>query len=373
LLGEEAEKPDRQLDGLVFTGPKDLLLEGARADLQLNKAEQSNSSIRFAKVMMKVYRKLQRGVHPEVEVGCFLTDVAKFKNTPRLLGTLEYRQSGEETITLSVCQELISDARDGWSHALVLLSDAGDFESPSGKRRSLVELCTRLGQRTAELHRAFAVDTDNPSFAAEPMTDKDAVDWSKRLIQEASGILDRLAASQQTEATARLLGKRSEVMGWLSAVAQMKISACKTRLHGDYHLGQVLVSDGDVYIIDFEGEPMRSLQERRRKQLPLRDVAGMLRSFDYLLEASRRGDNNAATDGLLTEMRSAFLMTYQNKIAGCSSFPNDMRQANELLLVYLLEKSIYEIGYELSNRPDWIDIPVRSLLAIIEQPMSMFE
>jgi len=216
-------------------------------------------------------------------------------------------------------------------------------------------------------------DTDNPEFAAEPWTQQDAEAWSKSLSREASKVLERLANLPRTAANSRLLARRADILLRLFGVDHMRLSACKTRVHGDYHSGQVLVSRGDVFIIDFEGEPMRSLGERRSKQLPLRDVAGMLRSFDYLVEASRRAGNSGAPDGLLPEMWSAFLSSYQSGIAGTPSFPVDPKQAGEVLLIYLLEKSIYEIGYELSNRPDWVEIPIRSFLRLIEEPVVTFE
>jgi maltose alpha-D-glucosyltransferase/alpha-amylase len=244
-----------------------------------------------------------------------------------------------------------------------------------------------LGQRTAELHRAFAVPTEDPAFAPEPITKDDLERWRQALRDQAYAAfraleqaLPRLIDDDRARAEA-LLGWRESCDARIDALTGSEVGAAKTRVHGDYHLGQVLVAQNDFYIIDFEGEPARPLAERRAKSSPLKDVAGMVRSFDYAAWAAvtNLADIDSGSVALVQTLaedwqratEQAFLEAYRETIVGCPSWPDDEGAARRLLDLFLLEKALYEICYEAANRPNWIRIPLKgvtNLLAVEAQP-----
>jgi trehalose synthase-fused probable maltokinase len=248
---------------------------------------------------------------------------------------------------------------------------------PGRTEPQLIALAHRLGQRTAELHRAFGVDTDDMAFASEPFQPDHLIDWARAICSSAGFIFDALnrarsglnPASQQ--AADRLLRRRQDLLAQIGDLMPAKVDVRRTRVHGDYHLGQVLVANDDVFIIDFEGEPMRPLAERRGKHLPLRDVAGMLRSFQYAAASAARAvraddDAVARLEASVGRMSATFLDAYVRAIRGCPSFPTDLGQATDLLRLFLIEKALYEVGYELAHRPDWTDIPLSAVLALVD-------
>ncbi|WP_448188555.1 malto-oligosyltrehalose trehalohydrolase [Azospirillum sp. sgz301742] len=344
-------------------------------------AEQSNTSIRVADAaVLKAFRKLEAGTHPEVEIGRFLTEVARYPNTPSLLGWVE----GPGDLALAVLQKLVPDAEDAWEHVTSRLTERlRRFEDgDAADDRHLFGLMRRLGQRTAELHRAFAIPTGDPAFRAEPADGSVLAAWAEDVRRTARGTLDALRGALTTldgavAAQARtLLACEPAIMTQIDTLIPQVSGLQRTRLHGDFHLGQVLVTHNDVFIIDFEGEPMRPLAERRGKHSPLRDVAGMLRSVAYAAAAAR----NALPEGLAEPARAsreswlawweaeaggAFIDGYRAAIGDCPSFPADSTAAASLLKLFLLEKALYEIGYELSNRPDWLPIPLGGVLGIL--------
>ncbi|HEX2256031.1 MAG TPA: putative maltokinase, partial [Afifellaceae bacterium] len=357
--------------------------------------EQSNiSAIVGEATVLKVYRRLQAGRQPELEMGRFLTEVAGFPNTPAYLGAAEYRPEAGEATALASAFTFVPNQGDAWG-ALVDALDRSIEDWTLAERvddgtepREIdygfpLDFALVLGRRTAELHGALAIDTDDPAFRREPVTTKDVGRW----VEEASGEADRAFARLQAarpslsgaaaEAAEEILDSGAILTAKLEALRELSPSGAKTRTHGDYHLGQVLVAQTDAMIIDFEGEPQRALEARRRKTSPLRDVAGMLRSFDYAAWAAL-GRLDARHGEATPEMRRqalawrrfsehAFLETYRFVAEGSPHYPSDAATAQGLIDLFLLEKALYEIGYEAANRPGWLPIPIRGVLDLLRE------
>ncbi|WP_207484105.1 maltose alpha-D-glucosyltransferase [Arenibaculum pallidiluteum] len=363
-------------------------------------AEQSNSSVLIDDaVVMKIYRRLAPGIHPEVEIGHFLTEVADYRNVPPLLGAVQQVAEDGTPLALAILQGFVRNQGDGWTFTLDWLDrllDELQLGGPQAEQRPegedadrqdiYFELAQTLGQRTAELHKAFAIDTDDQAFRPEPITTEDLRRWKdaaraqvERAFDALSGALDRLPAEVRSDADT-LLSRRGACLALLDRLLEGGIDAVKTRHHGDYHLGQVIKVQADWFLLDFEGEPLRSLDERRAKHVPLRDVAGMLRSFDYAAYATVRQIGELQPEmaqkvlgyalSWREEAASAFLRGYEAHIEGCPSYPADPEQARRVLDFFILEKACYEIAYEASNRPDWISIPLRGVLGILERHSS---
>ena len=359
--------------------------------------EQSNSSLLIDdRVIIKLYRRLQTGIHPEIEIGRFLTDVAGFTNAPRLLGSVELL-GGDGTVTaVALVQEFVRNQGDGWEltlnhldrvlseRDLMLISEA-DFDDAVAHEgyRMLAET---LARRVGDLHQAFAMRVDDPAFAPEPTTAQDIADWTDQiaaLAVRAREILERAVASGNLNEEAR--GAGVQVLdNWrtierLCAVpADALTGIAKTRIHGDLHLGQVVVVGNDFHILDFEGEPLHSLERRRAKYSPLRDVAGMVRSLDYAGNAAliRRGSTSEARD-LRAEERGAiaawrtlttarFIAAYRKAADGCASVPQGEAAFSAALNAFVLEKALYEICYEAANRPDWLGIPLAGVSRLLD-------
>jgi maltose alpha-D-glucosyltransferase/alpha-amylase len=340
--------------------------------------EQSNSSVVLDDYgVMKLYRRLNEGVHPEVEMTRFLT-ARGFDATPPLYGTVEL--GGTAVAVLFQWQRNQGDA---WEHALGYLkrfveeSILGPTEAPAAEAlpapdadNYYVTLARQLGRRTGEMHVALCPGADaEPAFAPEPVTPDDVAAW-KRAVRASFDLLLPRVETIAEEHRAALLAR-------IDALPDA-IEALKTRFHGDYHLGQVLVLRNDFAIIDFEGEPLRPLEERRVKSSPLKDVAGMLRSFHYA-EATAARDLlehfPARTDTVLRcaaawrrNAVDAFLAGYDEAAGDCPSIPREPATRRALLDFFVLEKALYEVGYELANRPAWVAIPVAGLLELLEDP-----
>jgi maltose alpha-D-glucosyltransferase/alpha-amylase len=351
--------------------------------------EQSNSSVILDDlVMLKIYRRLQPGLQPEIEIGRFLTEVAGFENTPAYLGSLE-RTSGEGELTaLATALSWVPNQGDGWNYTLGWLQRFLDDEAlaslgAQGDANALfadyVALAETLGRRTAELHRALAPDGGDPAFAAEPITMDDMKAWANLALEQhdlATHALRRALPGLEGGHARRaevILGNHDLIRRRIAGLAAKPVDALKTRIHGDYHLGQVLVSHNDFFIIDFEGEPSRPLDQRRRKSSPLKDVAGMLRSFDYAAYSAMQWADeqpvqlSAATAAAQSWRRlteEAFLKAYVETISGVRSWPGD-EDARRLLDLFLLEKALYEVVYEASNRPRWLSVPLSGLARIL--------
>jgi maltose alpha-D-glucosyltransferase/alpha-amylase len=394
-------------------------IELARQKLpsRLSSAEQSNTSIRFAdKLFLKLFRHLQAEENPDVEMGRFLTEVAKFPRIPPFLGEISFCSPGSEKTTLAMLQGLVPNQGDGWQWFLEeftgwLARVAGksapetspvpDFRSsrqetiqdPAGAESTL-EAAALLGRRTAELHLALSKTSDRPAFAPEPMTAEDLLHDAESIEGRIKSTFDllklKLAALDDvsSDAVGLLLSRRPELIRKTRSIVALKESGQRIRIHGDYHLGQILrtvenakpgAESNDFVLIDFEGEPARPIDERRRKQSPLKDVAGMMRSFAYVAYAAvdhfaaasdsgkGRAEPNQLTDWAHWWQSTAsaqFLRTYSEVAAQNPTLLPEPGAARTLLAAYLLEKALYEVTYELNHRPAWLRIPLNGILAL---------
>jgi maltose alpha-D-glucosyltransferase/alpha-amylase len=357
--------------------------------------EQSNTSIAFGTSMiLKLIRRLQPGIHPEIEMGRFLTEVAGFKNTPALLGSVEHiAGSGGTRTALAVLQRFVGNQGDAWSWTLDALKRELDSLAlvPEEGRAGLEEIFATylpyaeiMGRRTAELHLALATPTDDPAFRMEPLAEKDVTavaDDARKQASRAFAALKRQAdtAPEGAQDLIRALQERQdECLALIERLTVAPEGAQKIRIHGDYHLGQVLIVENDVMIVDFEGEPSRRASERRAKGAPLRDVAGMLRSFDYAAATAAKDTAQRFSEAELQRITdaamgwraltsAAFLRAYEEAVRGSPVWIGDAAARRDLLRLHLLAKALYEINYEANNRPDWIETPVRGVLAILDE------
>jgi maltose alpha-D-glucosyltransferase / alpha-amylase len=344
------------------------------------------------RLFLKIYRHTQAGINPELELGRFLTEVSPFPNIVPLAGALEYLDPEGTPTTLALLQACVSNQGDAWTYTVDYLNRflegslvkpqeevAIEFEEASA---NYLRMMRTLGQRTAELHQALAKTTGNPDFDPEPIETADLTSWRTQVEEDFWHTLEKLEQRKgefpetlQGEAE-RLLALKATFSHHLSSLPQ-EIQAVKTRYHGDYHLGQVLIAEDDFILIDFEGEPARSLAERRIKHSPLRDVAGMLRSFNYAAAvaldhrtAERPDDRVWLTPFVRTwerQVKEHFLAGYHDAALGCPSYPEDPESAQRLIKLFTLEKALYELRYELSNRPDWVGVPLRGLLELLTE------
>ena len=343
VAGERGE-----IRGVPAAGLPEPWAGGVPANLSVRRlgGEQSNSSVALGEALvLKHFRKLAAGVNPEAEMARFLTEHTSFRHTPRLVGHVEYRGEEAATTTLAVVQELVADGRDGWQWVLERLTE------PVGTAAAVLAL-RRLGQRTGELHRALASDALDPAFAPEPITAADVAAWTE-------GVASQLSAARSALGGETVSVDLATVRRGLAPV----VGRQKIRHHGDFHLGQTLYrpAAGDWMIIDFEGEPLRPLDERRRKHVALRDVAGLLRSIDYAAVSAP----TAAVPGAAwaADAARAFLEGYRAAAGTAPFLPESDEAFRDVVAVFELEKAAYEIVYEANNRPDWIGIPTRGLLS----------
>ena len=372
------------------------------------KAEQSNTSIIYGqKLFLKLFRKLEPGINTDLEINRFLNDETTFRNVPRVAGALEYRDGGP-AMTLGILQGYTPNSGDGWSYTLDaigrfferLLSESAAMEKvtktiPGGSICGLAEKeipaiardllgtyiadAQILGERTAEMHLALASAKGDDAFQAEPFTPhyQRSIYQSMRSQSAQAFQVLRRRAKGNPEAE-EVLSLETEIQARFRAVLDKRIHATRIRNHGDFHLGQVLRTANDFVIIDFEGEPARPLSERRIKRNALRDVAGMLRSFHYapyavvygqapglLLRDEDREALEAGAQFWHRWVSAAYLNAYFRVSRGGKHVPDDVEQARVLLDAYLLEKALYEVVYELNNRPDWVHIPLRGVLSLL--------
>jgi maltose alpha-D-glucosyltransferase/alpha-amylase len=379
-------------DRIEFRGTRGLSAIEEAGEPRLLSAEQSNTSIAFGdQVIVKLYRRLEQGLQPDIEVSRFLTEQTDFDACAALLGTIDWVDEGGTVTTLAAASEFVSNQGDAWTHVTQALDremerqelgapdpDPGDGTVLGGP----LDLGPVLGRRTAELHLALASGDAQSGFSQEDLTGDDLGSLTDEISGELSAALDRLdGALSGLDGTAHTLARqvldnRGALEQRLHHLDGMTPSGGRCRIHGDYHLGQVLVAQTDVVIIDFEGEPARSLQERTAKTSPLRDVAGMLRSLDYALWSTvrRRIDLGADPARVLATVKSwrqgtqgAFLDAYRETMGGAALHPNDPAFEKALLDLFLIQKAAYELSYEMAMRPDWIEIPLRGLLSLIDE------
>ena len=335
------------------------------------------------RLFLKGYRRVRPGLNPELEMGRFLTEVARFPNCVPVAGALEYLGADGSMSTLCLLQSYLPNEGDGWSYTVDylerFLEESATHPPPPDAHGGFLALMQTLGIRTAELHRALARRTGDLAFDPEPFTAADLEAWRRRVLDEATATLaaleqrrSELPAAIRAE-TYSLLQARERLTACIENFVPPQGGMLKMRFHGDYHLGQVLLSNHDFVIIDFEGEPARALSERRTKQLPLRDVAGMLRSFDYarstaLRRAAEGGRELWVIEPLAQqwerEVRRTFLAAYHEALQGAELYA-DYSEMQRLLDLAELEKALYELRYELDNRPDWVPIPLRGILTLV--------
>ena len=356
----------------------------------LPEAYTSNTIVMLGdRLFVKGYRRLQAGVNPEVEIGRYLTEVARFANAVPVAGTIEYHAEDGRTATLALIQGYVQNQGNAWDYTVGYLERFFDdttrgasTATGTGVHGGYMTLARTLGKRTAELHEAFARSTGDPAFDPAPLTAADVVVWTERARKAAIDALDslarrRIALPEPLGSLAdRLLAQRDRLLARIDVHANDSSQRMKTRLHGDFHLGQVLLAQDDVVIIDFEGEPLRTMQERAEKLSALKDVAGMLRSFDYAMHAALfnfiadRPDARTAIEAPArhwqAQARDAFLDGFDAAAlaAGIATARSEM---NGLLELFILEKAAYELKYEVDNRPDWVGIPLNGLLDILDR------
>jgi maltose alpha-D-glucosyltransferase/alpha-amylase len=366
-------------------GTQDTLRRPHDAEVLWLSAEQSNSSLIVGDaVMLKIFRKISPGAHPEAELSRYLT-AQGFANTPALLGEVVRVSDKGERNSLAVAQAFVRNQGDAWTwtldqfnRALDELSTEDGAEARADNVADYSAIAAMIGKRLGEMHSVLARSSADPAFAPETAAEPDVKVW----IERATSLLDRAFRrvrdhknwedEKQAARAELLLSQQPSLEKTLRRLAQTGIGSPKTRIHGDFHLGQVLVASGDVYIIDFEGEPGRPLAERRAKASPLRDVAGLMRSFDYAAATTLDPKNVTAArldaetrETLLTHLHDsaqhAFLDAYFASVGA-------ERERNAGLLdFFLVEKAAYELAYEAANRPAWIPIPLNGLARLTER------
>jgi maltose alpha-D-glucosyltransferase/alpha-amylase len=386
--------------------------EGELPPPAIMRAEQSNTSLAFGdRLILKLIRRLSPGVNPDLEIGRILTE-RRFPHCAPVAGALEIRRNHAEPLTMAILQGFVPNQGDAWGYSLDQLGryyetvltrsqgiEAADLPpaSPVALRDTAlppeaaaligpyIESARLLGRRTAEMHLALAAETARPEFTPEPFTKlhQRALYQSMRtLAGKALSLLqrelNRLPADIRPLAV-RVLERQAEIAGRFTKLRDSRISALRIRCHGDYHLGQVLYTGKDFVIIDFEGEPARPITERRIKRSSLRDVAGMLRSFHYAAWAALflMQEKGLASAGALTRLErgaeywqrwvgAEFLKSYFEHGAGGRFVPAGHGETRVLLDALLMEKAVYELGYELNNRPDWVKIPLRGIEQLLD-------
>jgi maltose alpha-D-glucosyltransferase/alpha-amylase len=401
--GELVGVPTRALRGLL-NGFSD-----ANLDPLPVRAEQSNSSVNFGgHLILKMFRKIDSGLNPDLEIGRFLTDEQGFASTPPVAGSIEYIRDGDEPLTLAILQGFVANEGDAWDYTLDVLHtyfeevlarpeldapqvpatlsallDAtaqGEPDLASELVGGYLERARLLGQRTAELHRSLA-QGKGAAFAPEPFSQlyqrslyQSMRSLTVQTFQSLRKLLPGLPDSVRADAEAALAGEDA-LMARFQRIVGAKIDVSRTRIHGDFHLGQVLFTGKDFMIIDFEGEPVRPISERRIKRSPLRDVAGMLRSFQYAAYSSyfsRIGAMSVSPEESARLRRwadfwafwvcAAYLGSYIVYAGGAPFMPTSRADLETLLEVFVLEKAVYEVGYEMNNRPTWLGIPLSGIL-----------
>jgi maltose alpha-D-glucosyltransferase/alpha-amylase len=388
-----------------------LAMNGAPRTVRRPAAEQSNSSVLYGdRLILKLFRRFQPGPNPDCEVERFLTERAHFDRIPPFGGSIDYAPASAEPATLGMLEGLVENEGDAWKWTteeieryyeslaavpfpegveerqdIVALSEEPPGELARNHVGLYLESAATLGRRTGELHRALSIPTDNPAFAPEPFTAGDLEVLLNAWREQALAVFDALKhclsrlPDDAVEAAGLVLGRRREILKRLRVfqdepVQDNALSGMRIRIHGDYHLGQVLRVKSDYVILDFEGEPAQPLGERRAKQSALKDVAGMMRSFSYgayatlLNWTARRGEDVTRLEpwARLWERSAAaeFLRGYREITRGEPFLPARTSDFRKLLAAFRLSKALYEISYELNNRPAWVRIPLAGVVAL---------
>ena len=375
----------------------------------VSRAEQSNSSLVFGdQFILKLFRKLEAGINPDLEIGRYLTE-QHFRYTPAVLGEIEYRPRDGEPMHAGILQGFVKNRGDAWKYTLESLSgfferalaggsapaletyhpmELASEELPAAARQTVgeyIESARLLGNRTAQMHAALTNPNGGLDFAPQRVSAEYAQQLHREMLEQAETTFelldDKVSAlpGEAAENARKLLEARGQVEERFASLQERPISAVRIRHHGDYHLGQVLFTGDDFVIIDFEGEPARPLAQRRIKTLAMRDVAGMIRSFSYAGYAALFGqvagvradsENKERIEGWAAYWSAwasaEFLKAYfesANRAAFAGADPEEQR---DLFDAFVLQKALYEVAYELNNRPDWVEIPLRGILTLVE-------
>jgi maltose alpha-D-glucosyltransferase / alpha-amylase len=353
--------------------------------------EQSNTTALVDnQYVVKLFRRLESGVNPEIEVGRFLTDTVSFPNTPPLFGAVELQENGTRG-AVAVVHGFIENQGDAWAvtsayldrfveEQRLLMAEAAEH---SDEEAAYVRRMEQVGRCVAELQLALASRDDVIDFAPEPITAEDVHGWTNKVLHRANRTLDELARRRSDlrdndrQLVDELLSRRRTLPDRLGELLPAPVQAMKIRHHGDFHLGQMLIVKDDVFIIDFEGEPRRSIEDRRRKAPAGRDVAGLIRSIDYSATAAleralksapdEQGRLAPALDRWREHSVAAFLAVYRQSLSNTRLWPRSPEDADRLLDFFLLEKAFYEIEYELAHRPDWLRVPLAGTWRILSR------
>ena len=405
---------------LVFTGKPEVLTHIRQHESikpKVLSGEQSNTSIIYGnKFFLKLFRKVDRAINPDLEITRFLTENTSFRNIPAFMGSIEWKFE-KDSLVLGMMQEMVESSGDAWVNMLdrlnsfnetILVSNvqlnasenAGSLTEPLSYEQipeelkelidaSTAEQATLLGLRTGEMHLALASGNTFPDFKPEPYS----LHYQRSLYAGLQSLvrgtflnqaknLQKLDDDAKKEAS-EVLNMKDDILDVLRRIYARKIDVIKIRIHGDYHLGQVLFTGKDFVITDFEGEPARSYSERRLKRSPLRDVAGMIRSFHYaaygslVLDSHIRKEDFSKLIPFVEQwyhyMSGFFMKAYLDTVKGSAFIPSNKEDLDTLVTTFLLEKAIYELNYELNNRPGWVMIPLRGIKDLMKADTTMVE
>ena len=374
---------------------------------QVLEAEQSNSSIIYGQqYFLKLYRRLEEGIHPDIEMIKFLTDKANFTHVPSFVGGIEWRKPYSQPMAVAILEQIVPNEGTGWNYTLDALTryyeqvlalklpkeelskihDAEVSKTPSPPilqeliGASYLESARMLGERTAEMHLALASEPNDPNFSPEYCTGLYLRSLYQIMRSHVRAVYQLLKKKKSEipeslkDVIDEIIKSEQEVLNFFQKLFKKKMEIARIRIHGDYHLGQVLHTGKDFSIIDFEGEPLISINSRRIKHLPLRDVAGMIRSFQYASQKVLLSDKLIKPEGMTSlepwadiwykKVSDIFLQSYLQKIQQ-SSVPliaKDLADNEYLIQIFLLEKAYYELGYELNTRPEWVAIPCKGII-----------
>jgi maltose alpha-D-glucosyltransferase / alpha-amylase len=372
--------------GEIVFEPTTRLMEldlASDGELEWLSAEQSNSTLIVErKLVIKLLRRLTSGVHPEAEMCRYLTE-AGYGNAAQLYGEVRHETGEGDPTTIAIAQAFVMNQGDGWDWTLNYLDRTIDELSMRTEEEvdhaddlfdTYVSFAGILGRRLAEMHIVLAQDTDNADFAPEKATKKDAQALQKSVtaqLKAAFAVLEKhgdWGSPADAEKVSELLSRREQLLTLVEKLSQDIVGTTRTRVHGDLHLGQVLVAGSDVVFIDFEGEPSRPLEERRAKASPLRDVAGLIRSFDYAasnLTKHRHTPRGPITEARVDHLRHLFRERVEQAFTAAYREVNpDALGSSDLLDLLVLEKAAYEISYEAANRPNWLDVPLHGFAGV---------
>jgi maltose alpha-D-glucosyltransferase / alpha-amylase len=361
------------------------------ANVRAVDTEQSNTTVLVGnEYVLKLFRRLEPGINPEIEVGRFLTDTIPFPHTPALLGAIELEENGVRS-AVAVVHRFVENQGDAWTVTSAYLDRfveeqrllTAEAAGHSDELAAYVRRMEHVGQRVAELQLGLASRDDIVDFAPEEISTSDVRRWMDVVLRLANDALDDLVRrrSDLTDNDRQLIDNLLSARGWLPALLREllpeNVHAAKIRHHGDFHLGQMLIAKDDVFIIDFEGEPRRSIDDRRRKAPAARDVAGLIRSIDYSATAAleralksapdEQGKIARALDGWRDSSVAAFMAGYRRTLSDARIWPQSLQDADRLLDFFLLEKAFYEIEYELAHRPDWLRVPLAGTWRILSR------